>query len=188
MSQQLIFYAFAGLIAFCSVMVISVRNPVTAAIYLVVDLFLMAGIYAILEAHFVAAIQILVYAGAITVLFLFVIMLIDLRDDELKRPRLSSLEYLTMFLTALGFAALGVMFASAGEPAVEAGSFTPDSIEAAGGNTYVVGMMLFTKYLWPFELASILILLAMVAAIVIAKKDAKPSKAVKPGRPAHGTR
>ena len=133
MTSQLIFYPFAALIAFCSVMVVTVRNPVTAAIYLVLDLFLMAGIYAILEAHFVAAIQVLVYAGAITVLFLFVIMLIDLRDEELKRPRLSALEYMTMFLTAFGFVAIAVMLASQGEPPVEAGGLTTEAIDAGGG-------------------------------------------------------
>lgn len=192
MSQQLVFYPFAALIAFCSIMVISVRNPVTAAIYLVLDLFLMAGVYAILEAHFVAAIQVLVYAGAITVLFLFVIMLIDLRDDELKRPKLSALEYVTIFLTAIGFVGMAVFFATAGDPPIEAGPMTGEMIESVGGNTFAVGMTLFTKFLWPFELASLLILLAVVAAIVIAKKDtsgnSKTAKSPDVRRSAHGTR
>jgi len=175
MAQQLLFYLFAAIITFCSIMVITVRNPVTAAIYLVMDLFLMAGVYAMMEAHFVAATQILVYAGAIVVLFLFVIMLVDLREEDLSRVKLSSLDYLTIILTTLSFLGVAGMIAFAETPSVGIGGVTTETIEQAGGNTYVVGMTLFTKFIWPFELASVLILLAIIASIVIAKKE-EPSK------------
>src|SRR4051812_17487825 len=83
----LAFHALAGLITLCSLMVICSRNPVTSAVFLVLDLLCMAGLYAQMDAHFVAAIQVLVYAGAIVVLFVFVIMLLNLSTDV--RPKIS---------------------------------------------------------------------------------------------------
>lgn len=175
-SELLVFYGFALLIAICSLMVILARNPVTSAVFLVGALFGMAALYATMEAHFIAAIQVLVYAGAIVVLFMFVIMLLNLAPEAQRRFALSAPEVLVLLVTIIGFSAIGTMLAL-DQPAAVSGEFTSAAIEAAGGNTYVVGMQLFTKYLWPFELASVLILLAIVASVVIAKKDVikKPS-------------
>jgi len=177
MTQLHLFYVFAGLITFCSVMVVGSRNPVTSAVYLVFDLFLLAGVYAMMEAHFVAAIQVLVYAGAIVVLFVFVIMLLNLGEEAHGKFRISVPDFVMMGITGLSFVIIAFLVARV--PSIPVvGNMTPEAIEAAGGNTYVVGMVLFTKYLWPFELASILILLAMVASVVIAKKE----KATNPAR------
>jgi len=186
--QQLIFYVFALLITACSLAVVTSRNPVTSAVFLVVDLFCLAGLYAMMEAHFIAAIQVLVYAGAIVVLFMFVIMLLNLEPGHRDRRFLSAPEIFVLLMTVVGFLVIGVMLAL-GEPTGISSDMTPEKIEAAGGNTYAVGMVLFTKYLWPFELASILILLAIVASVVIAKKD-KPDAAGASGkrRAAHGSR
>jgi NADH-quinone oxidoreductase subunit J len=177
MTQLYLFYVFAALVTFCSVMVVGSRNPVTSAVFLVFDLFLLAGIYAMMEAHFVAAIQVLVYAGAIVVLFVFVIMLLNLGDEIKGKLRISVPDIVMMGITGLSFVIIAFLVARAPSLAT-VGEMTPEAISAAGGNTYVVGMVLFTKYLWPFELASILILLAMVASIVIAKKE----KAAAPAR------
>jgi NADH-quinone oxidoreductase subunit J len=186
MTQQIIFYAFALLITLCSVMVIASRNPISSAIFLVGDLFLLAGLYALMEAHFIAAIQVLVYAGAIVVLFIFVIMLLNLGPNRSFSIRISPPEVGMMLLTIIGFFIIAVMMVGR-EPAGMIGDMTAESIEKAGGNTYVLGMLLFTKYLWPFELASILILLAIVASIVIAKKDTVQKKsAVGPTASAKG--
>lgn len=174
MLELLTFHALAGLITLCSVMVVASRNPVTSAVFLVVDLFCIAGLYAQMDAHFVAAIQVLVYAGAILVLFVFVIMLLNL-DVVRAAWQVTAPEMAVLFVTIIGFIAIAIMMAF-GEPGGTAGTMTPEAVAAAGGNTYVLGMLLFTKYLWPFELASILILLAIVASVVIAKKD-KPAKA-----------
>ena len=192
MPQQLVFFAFAALMVVCSVMVIASRNPVTSAIFLVGDLFLMAGMFAMMEDHFVAAIQVLVYAGAIVILFVFVIMLLNLSPDSRDSLRIPAPELGVLILTVVGFLVIGIMLGTE-QPPSSVGEMT------AGGNTYASGMMLFTRYLWPFELSSILILLAVIASVVIAKKD-KPAdgKAAgilgKPGMPtnkrraAHGTR
>lgn len=182
------FYGLAGLIALASVMVVASRNAVTSAIFLVVDLFLLAGIYATLDAHFIAAIQVLIYAGAIVILFIFVIMLINLKPDARDSLRIPGPELGVLLFTLISFLIVAVMLAG-DEPGVGGGDLSSAAIEEAGGNTYVVGMVLFTRYLWPFELASILILLAIIASIVIAKKD-KPEVpgSDKRGKAAHGTR
>ena len=168
--QLLIFYAFASLIVFCSFMVIASRNPVTSAIYLIGDLFLLAGLYALMEAHFVAAIQVLVYAGAVVVLFMFVIMLLNQGPEARASMRLSAGEGFVLLLTLVAFVAIAVLI-GVSEATLTTGEQTAEAVAKAGGNTYAVGMHLFTKYLWPFELASILILLAIIACVVIAKKD-----------------
>jgi NADH-quinone oxidoreductase subunit J len=166
-----VFHILAALITIVSVFVVASRHPVKSAVFLVVDLFLLAGLYATLDSHFVAAIQVLVYAGAILVLFLFVIMLLNLQPEQLKGLRFSAVEAGTLMISMIGF--LIMVFATfSGKPTgLGDGSIDVSAIEAAGGNTYVVAMKLLTDYIWPFELASILILLAIVAAIIIAKKD-----------------
>jgi NADH-quinone oxidoreductase subunit J len=188
MPQEIFFYVFAALITLCSIMVVTARSPVAAAMFLVGDLFLLAGLYAMMDAHFIAAIQILVYAGAIVVLFMFVIMLLNLGPEGRKRLAIPAPELGVLVLTVIGFIAIGIMLAMA-QPTGAGGNLTPEAIAQAGGNTYTVGMVLFTKYLWPFELASILILLATIASVVIAKKD-KPDggKAEGKRRIAHGQR
>lgn len=182
-----IFYAFAALIALCSLMVVTSRNPVTSAIFLVLDLFLLAGVYAMMEAHFVAVIQVLVYAGAIVVLFMFVIMLLNLSPEGRERLRIPVSELGVLLLTVLGFLAIGIMLA-VGETPVAPGEMTSQAIALAGGNTYAVGMVLFTKYLWPFELASMLILLAIIASVVIAKKDTDKGAVAAKRRAVHAAR
>jgi NADH-quinone oxidoreductase subunit J len=192
MSHEILFYAFALLITVCSIMVVSSRNPVTSAMFLVGDLFVLAALYAQMQAHFVAVIQVLVYAGAIVVLFLFVIMLLNVgtNDGPRERLRISPPEAAVLLLTLVGFLVIAVMLAL-GHPTGAGGEQTAEAIERVGGNTFVVGMELFTRYLWPFELASILILLAIVASIVIAKKDKQAKVEAQPGfkrRQAHGSR
>ena len=170
---HVVFHTFALLITIVSICVVAARHPVKSAVFLVVDLFLLAGLYASLDSHFVAAIQILVYAGAIVVLFLFVIMLLNLQQEQLKGIKFTVVEAGALLITLIGF--LVVIFnALAGKPTgLGDGSLDVAAIEGAGGNTQVVAMKLLTDFIWPFELASMLILIAIVAAIVIAKKDKK---------------
>lgn len=166
-----VFHVFAALITLVSICVVASRHPVKSAVFLVVDLFLLAGLYASLDSHFVAAIQILVYAGAIVVLFLFVIMLLNLQPEQLKGMKFSVVEAITLVISFIGFIIINFAVFRGQPTGLGDGSLGVPEIEAAGGNTYVVAMKLLTEYIWPFELASILILLAIVAAIVIAKKD-----------------
>ena len=169
MTAPLVFYPLAVLILIASLMVISARSAIVSALFLVLDLFLLACVYASLNAHFVAAIQLLVYAGAILVLFLFVIMLLNVDPDSGKR-RVRLPEIFALLLTLAVFGLIGLQLMPA-----QLDSLAPLSEHSATSNTTEVGMLLFTAYLWPFELASFLILLAMVASVVIAKKPRKSS-------------
>ena len=172
-----VFHLFAALITLCSVLVVMSKHPVKSAVFLVVDLFLLAGLYATLDSHFVAAIQVLVYAGAIVVLFLFVIMLLNLQPEQLRGLKFSAVEAGTLVISLVGFLITVVATFKGDQTGLGDGSLDPVAIEAAGGNTYVVAMKLLTNYIWPFELASVLILMAIVAAVVIAKKDKKKTSA-----------
>jgi len=182
MGELIIFYGLAALICGCSVMVVSSKNPVTSAVFLIFDLFLIAGIYALQDAHFMAAIQIIVYAGAILILFLFVIMLLNLTPEDLVAKKHKIPEYMIMMVSFFTFGAIAIALLISGPTGIEVAtkSVTKTAIAAANkiGNTEAIGIELFSRFIWPFELASILILLAIVASIVIAKKDNKqPRKA-----------
>ncbi|MGE0171523.1 MAG: NADH-quinone oxidoreductase subunit J [Oligoflexales bacterium] len=168
MTEQLAFYLISTILIATGIAVVLCRNAVISAIFLIVNLLTIAGIYALVGAHFVAAIQVLVYAGAIMVLFLFVIMLLNLDPKELEGPKLPASELFVLILMLFAFGVTSGLILKGG------GKYLPiqATVETAtDSNTYVVGMELFSKYLWPFELASLLILLAIIASIVIAKKD-----------------
>jgi NADH-quinone oxidoreductase subunit J len=176
--SQAVFHIFAALITLTSLMVVVSSHPVKSAVFLVVDLFLLAGLYAYMDSHFVAAIQVLVYAGAIVVLFLFVIMLLNLKADELRGFKFSAPEAGALLITLFSLLVMVVASLRGRSTGIGDHGFTLEAITAAGGNTHVIAMKLLTNFIWPFELASILILLAIVAAIVIAKKDkTKPAPA-----------
>ena len=165
-AAAIIFYVLASIALVSAAMVIASRNPIHSAIYLVLTFLCVAGLYVMLRAEFVAAVQVLVYAGGIMVLFLFVIMLVNLKDDLGSRVRLH----------ASVSGALGVMVAalilyvySRGlAPAAAAG---PSAL-SEGGNLQLVGWSLFRDYVLPFEVASILLLVAMIGAIVLARQKA----------------
>lgn len=162
MIEPLIFYSLATLIILSSIMVISARSAVISALFLVLDLFLLACLYASLNAHFVAVIQLLVYAGAILVLFLFVIMLLNV--DPKSGQRQITFGGVTLCAVAV------LVFLAISYHLLPTMTTELDTSKLGTDNTYRVAILLFTKYLWPFELASILILLAMVASVIIARK------------------
>jgi NADH-quinone oxidoreductase subunit J len=144
-------------------------NPVKSALFLVVTLFLLAVVFVLLEAHMIAALQIIVYAGAIMVLFLFVIMLLNLQSDDPERGRR---RYVLRGLAWLG----GVVFAV--ELALLVGGATVDSpatAPAGYGGAETVARSLYTDFLLPFELTSILLLVAVVGAVVLAQKQRRPT-------------
>jgi NADH-quinone oxidoreductase subunit J len=160
-------------------MVVLSKNPVSSAIFLVLDLFLLAGVFALLEAHFAATIQVLVYAGAIVVLFMFVIMLLNLTPPDGKSFSIAPLELGVIGFTILGFGAICVMMLL-DNPVATPGQMTPAVIEEQGGNTIVLARLLFSRHVWSFELASLIILLAIVGSVMIAKRD-KPARPVARG-------
>ena len=168
------FYAFAGLAIAFSFLVILKKNPVGSAFSLVMVFFSFAGIYAMLDAHLVAALQILVYAGAIMVLFVFVIMLLqaDTPSFDLGRSHLG-LRIGAGLLCAGLFCAFVWAFQKSALPG-STGLHTAEKIAAAGGNTKVISQLMFSEYVLPFEITSVLLLAGIVGATAIAKRKLGP--------------
>ncbi len=163
--EQVLFFVFAIATLLSAGLVIFARNPINSAMSLVATFFFLAGLYVLLWAHTIAALQVLVYAGAIMVLFLFVIMLLNLTEVELGAQKLT-LSRIVGGLAALGlFAALAVAIARMPElsPTLDAAGM------ASFGTLRAVGADLYTRWLFPFEAVSLLLLVSMVGAVVVAK-------------------
>jgi NADH-quinone oxidoreductase subunit J len=163
--ELILFFVFAFATLLSAGLVIFSKNPINSAMSLVASFFFLAGIYVLLWAHTIAALQVLVYAGAIMVLFLFVIMLLNLTDVELGAQKLS-LSRIAGGLAAVGlFAALAIAIARMPELSV--------TMDAAGvasfGTLRGVGQELYTRWLFPFEAVSLLLLVSMVGAVVVSK-------------------
>lgn len=163
-------FIFLGLLAVAAAlgMVIS-RNTVNSALFLVLNMVALAGIYLLLEAQFLAVVQILVYAGAIMVLFLFVIMLLNVDEEQSLFNRLR-FRYFAAFL--LGVAVLTQILYSIGSMTEMLPRISPEMSRV--GTVEAVGDVLFTTYLLPFELTAILLTAAVVGALVIAQLKIKP--------------
>ncbi len=161
--MQIIFFLLAATALISGIMVVIQVNPVRSALFLVLNFFALAGIYLLANAQFIAAIQIIVYAGAIMVLFLFVIMLLNLREPEEGGAQLHLGQKIIGSSLAAGTAALVIYVISKIKmpPGKE--------MVADFGTTEMVAKSLFTEYLLPFEATSILLLVAVVGAVILAK-------------------
>jgi len=158
--ETFLFWIFAIVGVGCGIMVVFHRNPMSSAIYLVVTMLCLAGLYALLAGPFVAVIQVLVYAGAVMVLMLFVIMMLNLREETLQREG-STRAWLVAGVIGLAL----VLFLVPPFPRTPVG--TPP---AAFGTIEDVGSKLFTVYMLPFELTSVLLLIAIIGAVILAKR------------------
>lgn len=164
MAEKVLFFVFAVPLVGFSLGVLLARNPVYAALNLVAAFFCMAGVYVLLTAHLIAFMQILVYAGAVMVLFLFVIMLLSLGDEHLVRgPSKTGIQW----VGALAAIAVAAVVAAAVSQVPDAGVA---GVDGAFGTVKAVGRVLFTEFLLPFEATSLLLLVAIVGAVVVAKE------------------
>ncbi len=167
--SQLFFGYFAGMIAITSILVVALRNPVYSALSLLVMFFHVAGLFITLHAEFLAAVQIIVYAGAILVLYLFVVMILNVKEDDRYHSQWRIAGFVCVPLLIESFLLL-----SGGAGAINTG---PRSLESephgtiAVDNTLAIGKTLYSTYLFPFEVASLVLLVAMIGAIVLAKRD-----------------
>ena len=173
MAEALLFYTLAALILGLGVMVVSARSAVHSVLFLVVNFLLVAVLYVTLNAEFVAVIQVLVYAGGIVVLYLFVVMLVNLKQapERFSDPR--RLTRSGLVLGGVVLALIVVVVSSslrAGAAAEGGGAGFGFGTPFTSGNTEQLGWVLYTSYLIPFELASMLLLVAMVGAIILAKR------------------
>jgi NADH-quinone oxidoreductase subunit J len=174
----LLFILFAGMAIGCAISMVAQRNPLYGAISLIGVFISLACLYVTLAAPFIAAVQVIVYAGAIMVLVVFVIMLLNVEEEERRPLRMRALVPVAMGLAAVLFAeAAFIIFF------VEASPATPTRNLSDVGLTSSIGAGLFTSYLLPFEITSILLLMAIVGAITLARRGGllRPDVLVVPG-------
>ena len=174
----LLFILFAGLAVGSAIAVVAQRNPLYSAISLIGVFIALACLYVMLAAPFIAAVQVIVYAGAIMVLVVFVIMLLNVEQGERRRPRLSFLVPTAVGLAAVLIAEVAFILSS-----VQLSPVTPTQNVSDVGLTSSIGTGLFTTYLLPFEITSILLLMAIVGAMTLARqaKMLSPRARVVPG-------
>src|SRR5262245_2939604 len=161
----LLFILFAGMAVGCAISMVAQRNPLYSAISLIGVFISLACLYVTLAAPFIAAVQVIVYAGAIMVLVVFVIMLLNVEEEERKPMRLRSLVPIAIGLAAVLFAETAFIIFFVG-----AGRGTPTRNVSDVGLTSSIGSGLFTTYLLPFEITSILLLMAVVGAMTLARR------------------
>ena len=158
------FWMFGGLAAILGFLVILLRNPVHCAVALIGNLFCVAALFVLLDAHFLAAIQVLVYAGAILVLFLFVIMLLNLKPEELGKARQTATKVAGSVLILWVAFKLAIEYVGLGTAA-----FPP--VPESYGTLESVGHLLFGQYLLPFEVVSVLLVAALIGAVTLVRKE-----------------
>lgn len=158
-----LFYVLAAFTLLCGLLVIAnpfSRNPVTSAMFLVLTIISMSGLFVLLHAFFLAAVQIIVYAGAVLVLFVFVIMLLDLKEEQ--RRKIKMFGFVLGIIAVAGVVAAFLKSLSSLNP--------PSEVPRLEGDTSALGHLLFNNYTLPFEVVSVLLLVAMVGVILLSKK------------------
>ncbi len=176
-TEQIIFYVFASIMVFGATMVITVRNPVRAALFLVLTFFASAAIWILLEAEFLAIVLVLVYVGAVMVLFLFVVMMLDI---NLARIKEGFIHYLPLGI-AVAVLMATMMILAVGPEYFGLDKFSAPTPQPADyNNTRELGNVLYTVYVYPFEIASVILLVAIVAAIALTLRRRPNVKIQKP--------
>lgn len=173
--QTLVFFFLSAILIVASLRVITARNPVHAALHLILAFFTCGGIWALLQAEFLAIALILVYVGAVMVLFLFVVMMLDINIDRIRQGFWNYLP-LGAVLGILMVLEMGLVLGSKYFQVPAAEAMTPAGIS----NTKEIGRLMFSDYVYPFELASIILLVGMIAAIVLTYRGPKKSKYTNP--------
>ena len=164
-----IFYAFAAILIFAALRVVTTRNPVHAALWLVLCFFTAAGVWLLLRAEFLAIALVLVYVGAVMVLFLFVVMMLDVNFDGLRKNFRS---YIPVGATVGLLVLLEMALVVVGSKV--AGDIAPPAPE--GSNTKALGRLIYVDYVYPFEIAAVVLLVAIIAAIALTHRKRRESK------------
>ncbi|MCL4149843.1 UNVERIFIED_CONTAM: hypothetical protein GTU68_014111 [Idotea baltica] len=166
--EQILFYCFSAVLIFAATMVITVRNPVRAALFLILAFFTSAGIWLLLEAEFLALTLVLVYVGAVMVLFLFVVMMLDINLSSVREGFTRYLPLGIIVAALITIEMLAVLGASHfGLDIVPSPMPQPEDYS----NTKAIGLMLYTTFVYPFEIASVILTVAIVAAITLTLRD-----------------
>ncbi len=168
-----LFYAFAALLVFAALRVVTDRNPVHAALYLILSFFSASAIWMLLKAEFLAIVLVLVYVGAVMVLFLFVVMMLDIDMAKLRVGMWRHLPFAATIGVVIAAEMGAVLFnAFVNQPEVAAGNI---------GDTRELGKLIYTQYLYAFEIAAMILLAAMVAAVALTLRRRKDTKYFDPG-------
>ncbi|NCC22554.1 MAG: NADH-quinone oxidoreductase subunit J [Alphaproteobacteria bacterium] len=165
MIQALAFYLFAGILLVSGVLVISARNPVYSVLFLILGFFNAAGLFVLLGAEFVAFILVIVYVGAVAVLFLFVVMMLDIDFSHLRK---GALQYVPLggLLGTVLLAELFLLFGAWQKDDIP-GEVLTSPVPEGVANTEALGAILYTEYVYPFQVAGLILLVAMIGAIVL---------------------
>jgi len=177
--EGILFYFFAGVLLIAALRVITARNPVHAALYLVLAFFTAAAIWMLLRAEFLAIVLVLVYVGAVMVLFLFVVMMLDINLDKLKE---GFWDYLPLALPVAVLLMLEMAVVLGGRFFGLDKAAAPAPHPADYSNTKELGRLLYTEYVYAFELAAVILLVAIVAAIALTMRKRKDTKYIDPAQ------
>lgn len=170
-----LFYIFAAILVFAAAKVITARNPVHAALYLVLSFFTAAAVWILLRAEFLAITLVLVYVGAVMVLFLFVVMMVDFDLEKLRRGFWANLKVAAPVGALIIFEMAAILMRSFNVP-----ESTVSPLPANYDNTRALGRVLYTEYVYAFEIAAVILLVAIVAAIALTLRRRKDTKAQDP--------
>lgn len=175
--KTFMFYFLSAIVVYGAVRVITSRNPVHAALHLVLTFFTAAGLWLLLHAEFLALMLVMVYVGAVTVLFLFVVMMLDINIERMRQGFWSNLwvglPIAVLMVVEMGLVLSGRYFATEELP-------TPAAAPADYSNTRELGSVIYTDYIYQFELASVILLVAMVAAVALTLRKRRDTKRVDP--------
>lgn len=183
--QLFLFYMFSAVLVFAASRVITVRNPVHASLFLVLAFFNCAGIWMLLEAEFLSIILVLVYVGAVMVLFLFVVMMLDVNVDPVKE---GFVRYLPVGLLVGAIMLVEMVFLITQRYFVASDFPVPAAAESGYSNTQELGRLLYSEYLFQFEVAAVILLVAIIAAIALTMRRRPNTKYQRPSEQISATK
>jgi len=175
-----LFYVFATVLLFAAFRVITARNPVHAALFLVLAFFQAAAVWLLLKAEFLAITLVLVYVGAVMVLFLFVVMMLDINLDTVRKGFWRHFPLAGAVGAIIALEMSYVLIGGFSEPAQSSSLPGSANVAAQASNTKELGRLLYTQYIYPLEIAAVILLVAIIAAIALTLRERKDSKRINP--------
>jgi len=173
--KTVLFYAFSAILIFAATRVITARNPVHAALFLVLSFFSAAGVWMLLKAEFLSIVLVLVYVGAVMVLFMFVVMMLDINLDKLRQGFWGYFPLAATIGVVIVLEMSAVLFHGFWDPTIQV-----PAAAATIGNTRELGKLIYTQYIYAFEIAAVVLLVAIVAAVALTMRRRKDTKYFSP--------